>query len=173
MPSASAGKWENDRVGGLVKLTDGEICPVVSHGPVTAFATAGEAGQFAVYTLPPSAGGYDLTNITVYGGWGDPNRAEQCFDVSCATAENPDEFVQIAAVRFKPPMEPGQASLSRSVLAGSPGKPLAKHVTKVRFDFKPGAFGYVGYSEITIGESRLGERFCSTGCSTGIGGKKT
>lgn len=48
-----------------------------------------EPGSLLVYTLPASAHGYNLTNITVDGGWADNGRDAQSFTVLYSTAASP------------------------------------------------------------------------------------
>jgi len=50
------------------------------------------AGLSITYTLPVSASGYDLTNITVYGGWADAGRNEQKYNVYYSTVAAPTSW---------------------------------------------------------------------------------
>ncbi|MBN2783838.1 MAG: hypothetical protein JXR25_03345, partial [Pontiellaceae bacterium] len=54
----------------------------------TNYVTCGHAsyaGSTLIYTLPDSAYGYDVTNITVYGGWQDSGRDAQAYTVYYST----------------------------------------------------------------------------------------
>ena len=51
------------------------------------------AGSSVVYTLTGSSTGYDLTNIVVYGGWGDRGRDQQAYTVYYSTVAAPGSFI--------------------------------------------------------------------------------
>src|SRR5262249_52707931 len=98
-PSSSAGGFTLESAGGTPKLTDGAIGPVGSGtGP---FATAGNsssAGHEVIYTLPANDYGYDVTNITVFSGWGDGGRDGQGFYVLYSTKVNPTTFLPLGSI---------------------------------------------------------------------------
>ena len=52
----------------------------------------GGAGATIIYTLSGSAYGYDLTNVTVYGGWADNGRDQQAYTVYYSTVVSPSTF---------------------------------------------------------------------------------
>ncbi len=64
--------------GGIPVLTDGTIGELVSGGAVTNYATCGTVssgtGQYVIYTLKGSPGGYNINSIVTYGGWPDYGR---------------------------------------------------------------------------------------------------
>ncbi|HWY32156.1 MAG TPA: hypothetical protein VNX46_15450, partial [Candidatus Acidoferrum sp.] len=62
----------------------------------------GTAGALLIYTLPASPYGYDLTNITVMGGWQDNGRDSQAYTVSYSTVANPGNFVTLTQVNYSP-----------------------------------------------------------------------
>ena len=62
----------------------------------------GVAGSLLVYTLPASTYGYDLTNITVYGGWQDNGRDSQAYTVYYSTVADPGSFILLTQVNYSP-----------------------------------------------------------------------
>ena len=152
-PSISSGNFTLEAAGGISKLTDGANGPVGS-GTGT-FATCGNgsgAGVTLVYTLPASANGYNVTNITVYSGWGDNGRDAQAYNVSYSTAANPGSFISLAYVNYNPAVGGGRPSANRVMLTDSLGAPIAANVAAIKFDFSAPTVenGYAGYSEITV-----------------------
>ena len=109
------------------------------------------AGSTIIYPLPGSTNGYDLTNITVYGGWADDGRDQQAYTVSYSTVTAPADFISLAAVNYNPSIGAGIQSATRVTLTESFG-PLATNVAAVKFDFtSPGSEnGYCGYAGITV-----------------------
>jgi hypothetical protein len=110
------------------------------------------AGSTLVYTLPASAHGYNLTNITVYSGWQDNGRDAQAYTVFYSTVADPQAFTALASVNYNPPVPGGIASANRVILSDPAGGVIAANVAAVKFDFtSPGSEnGYVGYGAITI-----------------------
>ncbi|MGC3959755.1 MAG: hypothetical protein QM813_18085 [Verrucomicrobiota bacterium] len=56
------------------------------------------AGRVLVYTLPASANGYNLTNITVYGGWADSGRDALAHTILYSTVGDPNSFIVLTSV---------------------------------------------------------------------------
>src|SRR5690606_34728592 len=110
------------------------------------------AGSELIYTLPASAYGYDVTNITVIGGWQDNGRDAQAYTVFYSTAEDPEFFHWLASVDYNPPVPPGIASGTQVTLSDSAGQPIAANVAALQFDFtSPGVEnGYAGYGAIYV-----------------------
>jgi hypothetical protein len=141
---------------GTAVLTDGSIGPVsADSGWELHFATAGlnwngSGGQSLVYTLPASAYGYNLTNITIYSGWADNTRDAQSYNVSYATADNPASFISLGTVEINPSV-PNHPTANRVILTAATGTVIAPNVTALRFDFSAPFVenGYSGYMEIT------------------------
>jgi len=108
------------------------------------------AGSTVIYTLPVSVDGYDLTNITVYGGWKDNGRDQQGYTVYYSTVAAPANFISLAAVYFNPSVA-SVPSATRVTLTDSAGV-LATNVAAVKFDFTSPTTpnGYCGYAAITI-----------------------
>jgi hypothetical protein len=98
--------------------------------------------------------GYDLTNIVVYGGWGDAGRDAQKFQVLYSTVADPSTFNQLATVDFNPPNPNNRQSATRSTLRPV-GVALVQNVAAVMFNFNlvggPVENSYAGYSEIVVG----------------------
>jgi len=124
------------------------LCPSTNY---VSCGSDGVAGSLVVYTLTnTSAGGYNLTNITVYGGWRDAGRDKQTFTVSYSKVTAPATFISLGSVSYDPPNPLAVHCVTRSMLAPATGF-LATNVAALKFDFTSPAAenGWVGYSEIT------------------------
>ena len=120
------------------------------------------AGSLVIYTLLSGAGnGYNLTNITVYGGWKDNTRDQQAYTVSYSTVSAPTNFISLTGVSFTPvntdfnpqhPTSPGYTRTATRVTFTPASGMLATNVAAVMFDFTTPASenGYVGYSQIAV-----------------------
>ena len=108
-------------------------------------------GSTVIYTLPASANGYNLTNITVYGGWQDNGRDQQAYTVYYSTVSAPTNFNSLTSVNFTPSVPSSTPSATRVTLTSTTGV-LATNVADVKFDFtNPSSEnGYCGYAAITI-----------------------
>ncbi len=103
----------------------------------TNYVTCGNgngAGSSVTYTLTGSAIGYDLTNIVVYGGWGDNGRDQQAYTVYYSTVAAPMNFILLSRINFNPSIASGLQSATRVAMTPAFG-PLASHVGMVKFDF--------------------------------------
>jgi alpha-L-rhamnosidase len=148
-----------DNIAGTVAvLTDGtygwlNYWPNVgsSTSEVTCGTVAGGAGESVTYTLLGSVSGFSLTNITVYGGWGDVGRDQQAYTVYYSTFAAPTNFIPLISVNYNPPNPANVQSATRATLTSASGS-LATNVAAVKFDFTtpPVENGYSGYSEIQI-----------------------
>jgi autotransporter-associated beta strand protein len=109
------------------------------------------AGQSVTYTLTGSVSGYNLTNIMVYGGWGDAGRDQQAYTVYYSTTAAPTTFFQLRSVNFNPPNPSNVLSATRVMLVPATGA-LASNVAAVKFDFTTPASenGYCGYWGIEL-----------------------
>ena len=140
-----------NQAGGLPVLTDGGYGSVVNGGTHPAFATGGpDAGQYVVYTLPPNANGYDITNILIASGWNDDGRNANWSTVSYSTTTNPGIFLPIAVVTNRPTL--GNKSQIRATLTPVAGV-LAGNVFALKVDFEsPSGIpnGYSGFSQINV-----------------------
>ena len=141
--------------GTVTALTDGSIgffqnIPGNGGSP-TQVACGPNAGQFVAYTLPAPAYGYNLTNITVYGGWGDAGRDQQAYTIYYSTVSSPHTFVPLSTVNFNPSNPLVVQSATRATLTPVSGY-LATNVAAVKFDFTTPSpeNGYCGYSEIQV-----------------------
>jgi len=120
----------------------------------TNYVTCGnsnQAGSSVTYTLSGSKTGYDLTNITVYGGWSDNGRDQQAYTVYISTVLAPDLFVPLSVVDFTPADPAGAQSATRVTLRPASGA-LARNVAAVKFYFTTPASknGFCGYSRIIL-----------------------
>jgi len=109
------------------------------------------AGASVIYSLTGATNGYNLTNITVYGGWADYGRDQQAYTVYYATVAAPTNFILLGTVNFNPVIGSGIQSATRVTLTSSDGV-LATNVAAVKFDFTSPASenGYCGYAAITL-----------------------
>ena len=82
-------------IAGLPALTDG----VLAHMGAGAGAYGGQyatcgydngSGAYVIYTLPASANGYNITNVSTYTTWGDNAICNQEYAVSYSTVDNPN-----------------------------------------------------------------------------------
>ena len=121
----------------------------------TNYVTCGNgsgAGSLIIYSLPTSANGYNVTNITVYGGWQDNGRDQQAYTVYYATAQAPSNFIQLTNVNYLPSVPSGIASATEIIIANATGGAIASNVVAVEFNFTSPSSenGYCGYAAITI-----------------------
>jgi len=153
--SVGPGNFSLNSGGGVAVLTDGTFGYVVNNGNSTPTeVTCGPgngAGQSVTYMLTGSATGYNLTNITTYGGWGDSGRDQQAFTIYYATTTAPTTFILLTNVNYNPPNPLGVQSATRATLTPASGF-LLTNVAAVKFDFTTpgGENGYCGYSEIDL-----------------------
>ena len=131
-----------------------QVTATVGYTTSTNYVTCGNgnaAGSTLIYSLPNSALGFDLTNITVYGGWADNGRDQQAYTVYYSTVTAPTNFISLAVVNYNPVIANNIQSASKVILTASTGV-LAAHAAAVKFDFtNPGSEnGYCGYAGITV-----------------------
>jgi alpha-L-rhamnosidase len=115
----------------------------------------GTAGSLLVYTLPASTYGYNLTNITVYGGWQDAGRDAQDYTVYYSTISNPGIFLVLASVGYIPSNPSATGDATRVMINDAAGAAIANNVAALRFDFTiPDGGGRengaAGYTAITV-----------------------
>jgi hypothetical protein len=146
---------------GVSVLTDGLIGPITDGaGYPDPFAACGNntgAGTLVRYNLTGAVNGYNLTNITVYSGWGDGGRIAQAYTVYYSTVANPSYFIQLTNVVYDPftGNNPGNPASLQVIISDSLGGVIATNVVAIEFDFTTpvapnGENGYTGYSEITV-----------------------
>ena len=130
-----------------------------SSAPATNVCVAGNdgtAGALLVYPLPAAANGYNLTNITVYGGWQDAGRDAQNYTVWYSTTASPNTFNYLTSVSYVPANPAGTGAATRVAIADLSGAALAKNVAALEFDFTTpntgvnGENGAAGYTVITV-----------------------
>ncbi len=157
LPSSSAGNFQLEGAGGVSVLTDGRFGAVGNANNATSATAGANGGTTLIYTLPGSEYGYDLTNITLYGGWSDNGRVEQAYTISYSTVTAPTTFIPLTsfdypAQQFVPSGVPATTRVAYT--PGSAGSVLATNVAAVMFDFSApnggGENGYEGYAEVAI-----------------------
>jgi alpha-L-rhamnosidase len=136
----------------LITGTSGTTCSTnyVTCGNGTG-SGGSSAGSTIIYTLPVATYGYNLTNITVYGGWADNGRDQQAYTVYYSTVTAPTNFIPLTVVNYNPSIASGIQSATRVMLTSSGGV-LATNAAAVKFDFTSPASenGYCGYAGISI-----------------------
>jgi hypothetical protein len=119
----------------------------------TNYVSVGQnGGTLLLYTLPASANGFNLTNITVFGGWADSGRDMLSFTLLYSTVDNPTSFKYLTNVTYNPSIPANTASANQAVISDSLGGLIAANVAAVAFDFTfPGVEnGFGGVAAITI-----------------------
>lgn len=168
LPSRASGNFSLEisgrQIGHLTDGNDGTLTLITSESnerfPITCstnYVTCGNlyrAGSSLTYQLEGSRTGYDLTNITVYGGWANNGRDQQAYTVYYSTVAAPAMFVLLGSVNYDPANPDNVQSATRLTLRAALGV-LATNVAAVRFDFtKPDSKnGYCGYSQIILAGS--------------------
>ena len=159
-PSSTNGNFDLETFGGgrnINALTAGDTLTISQPGGVTStnYMTCGNgssAGSSVIYTLTnSSAGGYNLTNITVYGGWVDAGRDQQAYTVYYSKLSAPLTFILLGSVNYNPANAANVPSATQATLTPASGA-LATNVAAVKFDFTSPASenGYCGYAEIGL-----------------------
>jgi len=135
--------------GGITK-----VAATTGYTTSTNYVTCGNgsgAGALIAYPLAGSVSGYDLTNITVYGGWADSGRDQQAYTVYYSTVAAPATFILLGTVNYLP-VDPASAqSATRATLTPAAGV-LATRVAAVEFNFTnvSAENGYCGYQQIAL-----------------------
>ncbi|HEY4416781.1 MAG TPA: immunoglobulin domain-containing protein [Verrucomicrobiae bacterium] len=123
---------------------------VVSCGPQGGWNTN------MIYALQTNStpAGFDITNITVYGGWLGGGRRDQAYQVLYATVADPATFIPLYTAEYLPDDPNGGPIASRTKLVPASG-PLARNVAAVmiNWDVPQLLNGYSFYSEIEINGS--------------------
>jgi hypothetical protein len=120
----------------------------------TNYVTVGyNGGSLLVYNLPASAHGYNLTNITVDGGWANNGRDQLGFVVSYSTVDNPTSFLFLTRVNYNPTVPGNTASANQAIINDSLGGVIAANVVALQFDFTSPRVenSFCGISAITAG----------------------
>jgi len=162
MPSDTSGNFSLEAGGRQVRsLTSGDSLELSHVLGTTVALTASEnyvtggngngAGSSVTYTLGGSTFGYNLTNVTVYGGWCDGGRDQQAYTVYYSAVTSPELFVPLARVNFRP-TDPANAPSATRVTLLPVTAVLAKNVAAVKFDFMSPVSknGFSGYAKIVL-----------------------
>jgi autotransporter-associated beta strand protein len=160
-PSSNSGNFSEEVPGRSVNsLTAGgnggltQINGTSGTTTSTNYVTCGNnygAGSLVIYKLAGSVSGYDLTNITVYGGWKDAGRDQQAYTVYYSTIAAPTTFILLGIVNYLPANASGVQCATRATLTPATGV-LASRAAAVEFNFTTPASenGYCGYAEINL-----------------------
>lgn len=132
------GVFDGDGASLPAVLTDGSFgqddkAQTGTHSSFSVIGYDSRAGNFVEYSLTNSANGYNLTNITVYGGWSDGGRDGQAYTVSYSTVANTN-LIPLAVVNYLPANPNGWYCMSRSTITPASGI-LASNVAALYFDF--------------------------------------
>ena len=112
---------------------------------------APQPGSLIIYTLPASAHGYNLTNITVDSGWADTGRDAQDYTVLYSTVANPGHFTYLTSINYRPAGGTG-GNANQVIINDALGGVIAANVDTVEFIMNaPNAEnGWTGYGAITV-----------------------
>ena len=114
-------------------------------------AGGGAAGASMTYTLPTSTYGYNLTNLTIYGGWSDDGRNEQKYQILYSTVGTSGPWISIGTYDYNPTFSDSAPNATRVMLVPLSGA-LAQNVVAVQLNFNMSSKNnWNGYSEITVG----------------------
>ena len=150
--------WGNRNVNSLTAGSGLVVCPGGSPTTTyTNYVTCGNGGSMAagslvIYSLTnTSAAGYNLPNITVYGGWKENGRDQQAYTVYYSTVTAPTTFISLCSANYLPANPASVGCTTRATFTPASGA-LASNVAAVKFDFtNPGSEnGYCGYAEIGL-----------------------
>jgi len=126
----------------------------------TNYVTVGNgAGNLIVYTLPAGpANGYNLTNISFYGGWANNGRDALAFTVLYSTIADPASFKVLTAVQYNPAVAANTPTANRAIIADSTGGVIAANVAAVKFIFNVPTVenGFAGCAAILVGGQAAG-----------------
>lgn len=166
-PSSASGNFANDltnrnvntlTAGGSLAISTlpGNAGPDPIGNTTTSsnYVSCGRSGGTQlVYTLPsPGTYGYNLTNITVFGGWADNGRDAVEFTVWYSTVANPTQFKPLAFVNYNPSVAGGTPTANRVMFTDSAGSFIAPNVAAIMFDFLTpwGENNWGGVAAITV-----------------------
>jgi hypothetical protein len=154
-PTSTTGNFQQNGDGPISSLTDGQIGYV--GGTVFSFCSCGNSpnGSVAIYPLPGSANGYNISQIVTYGGWQDAGRDWQNYTVSYATVEHPTTFIPLTSVLDKASLLDTNAlpNMTRVTITPSGESSFAQNVVAVEFNFSTPSGqenGWQGYSELAV-----------------------
>jgi PEP-CTERM motif len=119
-----------------------------TNNPGAAAYTIGD-GAVLTYSLGSAPGGYKITNINTYTGWGDSGRINQDYTVSYSTVSAQNTFIPIQTVDYHPGSL-GTPQATEVLLSSSTGV-IATGVADIQFTFaNPVQNDYVGFHELDV-----------------------
>ena len=142
----------------IVKTTITNTANGTTDNNYVTCGNGGGAGQVIVYTLPSAANGYDLTNITIYGGWADNGRDALAHTILYSTVADPNSFIVLTNVVYNPSVPSSTPSANRAVVTDSNGGVIAANVAAIKFVFDVPTVenGFAGIAAITVGGTAAG-----------------
>jgi hypothetical protein len=149
--AAGSGSYGNQTglAGDPTVLADGNLGSTLPNMVSCGWVNVG-AGQSMTYTLPTQTYGYNITNITIYGGWPDDGRNEQKYQVLYSTVTDPTTFVSIGTFDYNPTFTSSEPNATRVTLVPAVGA-LAQNVYALEINFNlQSKNNWNGYSEITV-----------------------
>jgi hypothetical protein len=161
VPTTATGNFAEFGTGGSANnlTTVGESVQVRSYsgaGNLEMCGNDGTCGSLLVYTLTNGAPafGYNITNITVYGGWQDNGRDAQNYTIYYSTVDAPNTFLPLTEVQYVPPGTSGANATRVIIDGGKLNGPIVVNVYALKFDFThPSSAqeaGAAGYTAITV-----------------------
>ena len=161
VPTSAPGNWSLEiagrNVNSLTVNTDLTIA-IIQPSTTTSvnyvtYGNGGGAGSQLIYTLPANANGYNITNITVFGGWANSGRDQQAYAVFYSTVANPTQFNFLAYVNDNPSIPNNTPDAIKAVINNASGGAIANNVAALEFVLNwPGVEnGYCGLAAITVG----------------------
>jgi hypothetical protein len=156
LPVASTGNFTLEASTGVAALTNGSVATAYGTGSAesnhAAYATAG-AGSSLTYSL---GGVFNLSSITIFGGWNDGGRDAQRYNILTSTDAG-QNFTLLTTFDNSPGQTtPVPLPVSHRVQFTENALPnLAQNVTHLRIDFLAVENGYTGYTEIDVFGTQL------------------
>ena len=147
----STGTFGEDGTAGISVLTDGAFSLNTGVFSKPGISSA-QNGATITWTLNTSVNtnGYEITQITSFGGWGDFERNDQRYSVELSYVGSPTTFIALSGATVQ--SNPGLDTYAiRANITDSGSLPLATGVAGVRIAFaNPQENNYTGYGEFDV-----------------------
>src|SRR5579862_8005041 len=129
--------------GTLSLLTDGSYGTVPAAGSGSPTEVTIPNGAILTYTLP-APGGYNISEVDVFTGWGDNGRAQPRVTVNYATVAAPTVFNRLGSIAYNVGTVNSTWVQLNNLGLGS------VNVAAIQFVFPAQQNGYVGYTELSV-----------------------